>query len=218
MGSLDNFWLPWSSWLSSLISILVIVDPVGVVPLFLVLTHGDPAEKRRAVARRATGTAFFVLTLFTFTGDAILRFFGITVAAFRVAGGIILLVVALGMLQARQVRIKMSPEEEEEGRDKEDVAIVPLGVPALAGPGAITTVVVLTAGSTRWLDKFEILSSIFVVMTLTYGAFHFANPVASVLGRTGMSLLTRLLGLLLAVIAVQFTANGLGELFPGWLK
>ncbi|HFB83981.1 NAAT family transporter [Thermosulfuriphilus ammonigenes] len=201
------------AWITALVSIFIIVDPLGNVPLFLALTIDYPRTKIRSTIKRAVLVATGVLVIFCLAGEVILKFFGIRVPTFRVAGGIILFLIALRMIQALPLLTRSSPQETDQaGREREDVAIVPLAVPILAGPGAITTVMVLSGQE----SKFLVIVSILVVMVLTYIILARATWVARALGATGMGLFTRIMGLILAVIAVEFIATGLGELYPGW--
>src|SRR5947207_3618471 len=126
-------WLSFS--LLSLSAIFFVVDPMGAIPIFIAMTRNDPPEKRRDMARRATIAAFFILTLFAVAGTLIFKVFGVTLGAFKVAGGVLLLLTSIEMLRAERVRTRTSSEEEREGAEKEDVAIFPLAIPLLAGPG-----------------------------------------------------------------------------------
>src|SRR5258708_33237979 len=127
-------WLSFS--LFSLSAIFFVVDPMGVIPVFIAMTSGDPPEKRRSMARRASVAAFFILSTFAIAGTLIFRVFNVTLGAFKVAGGILLLLTSIEMLKAQRQRTRMTLEEEQEGAEKEDVAIFPLAIPLLAGPAA----------------------------------------------------------------------------------
>jgi multiple antibiotic resistance protein len=155
-------------------------------------------------------TCFVVLAAFTFGGHYILRFFGVTVPAFRVAGGIILFMVAIQMLQVKPARIRISPEEEKEGVEKEDIAVVPLAIPMLSGPGAITTVIVLGSEHEGWTPRLLIMLS----SLLTSIIFSRSVSMARVLGKSGVNILTRIMGLILAVIAVEIVVSGIRGMFP----
>ncbi len=200
------------------VPLFIIVDPVGCVPLFLGLTEGLPESKRRYLAFKASLVLTLVLSAFSLFGDRLLLYFDISVASFRVAGGLILLLIALQMIQAQPRATKSLPEEEEESRQKEDIAVVPLGVPILAGPGAITTVLVLTGGEPNLSLRFMVIMATVLVALLTFLIFSHAVRISRVLGQTGTNLFVRLTGLILAVISVEYIARGLGELFPGWLQ
>ncbi len=199
--------------LKTFVAIFVIVDPIGGIPLFLSLTAEETEEERRKTALKAALAAFTVLAVFILFGEKILAFFQISMGSFRVAGGALLFLIALEMLQAKPRSTKSTPPEEAESRTREDVGLVPLGVPILAGPGAITTVIVLSGGE-PWPVKLTVLSASALTFFLTVLIFFQASRVSRVLGRTGANLLVRIMGLLLSVIAVEYMVEGLKEVFP----
>ncbi|OAG28196.1 MarC family protein [Thermodesulfatator autotrophicus] len=205
-------------FLHILVPLFIIVDPIGCIPLFLGLTCNLPPSKRQKIALKASLVAAFVLSAFALLRDRLLLYFNISIASFRVAGGLILLLIALQMIQAQPRATKSRPEEEEESRQKEDVATVPLGVPILAGPGAITTVLVLTAGQASFEIRLKVILAVILVAFITFITFVYANRIAKMLGQTGTNLFVRIMGLILAVISVEYMARGLGELFPGLVK
>ncbi|HEC49937.1 MAG TPA: MarC family protein [Candidatus Desulfofervidus auxilii] len=190
------------------VSIFIIVDPIGLIPGFVALTAPYSQSKIKTTVWEATLTLILVLTVFTLFGKDILNFFGITIPAFKIAGGIIIFMIAWQMLQAKQTRLKISPEEEVYSKEQEKIGIVPLGIPMLAGPGAITTVIVLS-GEKQILAKFIILGSVLATAFLTYFILLFAKRFSDWLGPTGLYIFTRLMGLILAAIAVQFVIDGI---------
>lgn len=190
-------------------SVFVLVDPIAAVPAFLAMTQGHcDAKRRRHMAIRASITCFAILTLFALAGPAIFRLFGITMPAFRIAGGIILGIIGLDMLQARRSPTQETPGEMSEGAEKEDVGIVPLGVPMLAGPGAISSVMVLMAQYSDWPHRSAILGAIGLTALIALLVLAAADWVSTHLHRTGIAIFTRMMGLLLTAIAVQFVING----------
>lgn len=197
-----------SSALVSLSAVFFVVDPVGVVPIFIAMTHGDPPEKMRDTARRAALVAAALLIFFALFGTFLFKVIGVSLSAFRVAGGIVLLITSLDMLRARQSETRTSPEEAQEATGKEDVAIVPLAIPLLAGPGAIATVMVLMSRGDGLLSTVAVVLSILVTMAATYFMLRGASLVQRVLGQGGVAIFQRVMGLLLAAIAVQFIAEG----------
>ena len=201
-----------SSVLVSLSAIFFVVDPIGVVPIFIAMTHGDTAEKIRDTARRASLVAGGLLIFFALFGTFLFKVVGVSLSAFRVAGGIVLLITALDMLRARQSETRTSPEEAQEATDKEDVAIVPLAIPLLAGPGAIATVMVLMSRAAGVVSVVAVVLSIAVTMAASYFLLRGATLVQRVLGQSGVAIFQRVMGLLLAAIAVQFIAEGGREL------
>jgi multiple antibiotic resistance protein len=196
----------------ALTSIFFLVDPIAAVPAFLIMTGDAGAEPRRRMARRAAWTCFVVLCSFAIAGTLIFRLFGITLPAFKIAGGLILLLIGMDMLQARRSQTKKTPTETEEGMDSEDVGIIPMGVPMLAGPGSISTVMVLMSGAPKWWYAIPILVAIAITAALSYWALAAADRVRGYLGETGIRILTRMMGLLLTAIAVQFMLNGLTDI------
>jgi multiple antibiotic resistance protein len=192
-------------------SIFFLVDPFAAIPPFLAMTsEADPATRRK-MASRAAWTCGVVLTAFALSGKFIFRLFGITLEAFEIAGGLILLLIGLEMLQARR-STQEGVSETEEGSHKDDIGITPLGIPLLAGPGAISTVMVLMGGAPTWQHAIPILTAIAVTAYASYLILASANRVRRKMGETGIRIMMRIMGLLLAAIAVQFVINGLARL------
>jgi multiple antibiotic resistance protein len=190
-------------------SVFFLVDPFAVIPMFVAITAESPQGERRLMARRAAWTCAIVLSVFALAGSLIFKMFGITLPAFKIAGGIILLQIGMDMLQARQSGTKVTPEETEEGTAKEDASIIPLGMPMLAGPGAISTVMVLVGESHTWWQHAVVYATILLTAYVSYLILAGADGVRRYLGETGIRILMRLMGLLLVALAVQFVANGL---------
>jgi multiple antibiotic resistance protein len=196
----------------SLSSIFFIVDPLATIPSFLVMTAENSELKRRQMARQAAWTCFLVLTVFSLAGTLIFKLFGITLPAFKIAGGLILFLVAMDMLQARRSGTQEVTEERLEGAIKEDVGVTPLGIPMLAGPGAISTVMVLIGQSRNWWQAIPVFAAIAITAGASYFLLAGANRVRGFLGETGIRILMRLMGLVLTAIAVQFVLNGFVDL------
>jgi multiple antibiotic resistance protein len=192
----------------SFTSLLAIVNPLGAVPLYVALTAPYSPEHRAATLRRAITTGTLVLLVFALAGTYILQFFGITRQAFQIAGGILFFAVGWDMLQARRSRVKTTEEEETESSHKEDVGIIPLGLPTLAGPGAITTVIALNGQADTILDSAAVYVSIVLVLTICWITLLAAPMLTRRMGQTGMNVMTRLMGLLVMVIGAQFVING----------
>lgn len=190
-------------------SVFFIVDPFAAVPTFLAMTARDTPKQRRAHARRGAWTCAITLTLFAVGGSLIFKLFGITIAAFKIAGGILIGLNALDMVQARRSQQRETPAERDEGIQKDDIGILPLGVPMLAGPGSISTVMVLALGSKTLLTTAVLYASILVTALISYYTLAAAPMVEKRLGQTGMRILTRLMGLVLCAIAVQFILDGI---------
>jgi len=192
-------------------SVLFIVDPFAVVPTFLAMTERDPAAQRRVLARRGAWTCAVTLAVFAAAGSVIFKIFGITLGAFKIAGGILIGISALNMVQARRSQLNETPVEKAEGIEKEDIGIMPLGVPMLAGPGAISTVMVLALGANGPLDTVALYASIALTAVIAFYTLAAASAVERRLGQTGMRILTRFMGLVLLTIAIQFILDGIRQ-------
>lgn len=200
--------------LLALSSIFFLVDPFAAIGSFLAITANAETARRRRMARKAALTCFIVLTSFAVAGQLIFRMFGITLPAFEVAGGLILLLIGLDMLEAKRSPTQEASGDTEEASRKEDAGIVPLGIPMLAGPGAISSVMVLV-GQTPSLWHWEmaaILGAIAVTSFVSYWVLAGAGRVQNFMGETGIRILVRIMGLLLVALAMQFFVNGLTDL------
>jgi multiple antibiotic resistance protein len=193
-------------------SIFFLVDPFAAVPSFLSITAGDTPEHRRRTAKRASWTCFIVLSTFAAIGSYIFRLFGLTLPAFEIAGGIILMLVGLEMLQAKRSPTQETQPETEEGMRKEEAGIVPLGIPMLAGPGAISTVMVLMGPQSELWRAVPVFTAIAITAFVSYLVLAGADRVSRIMGETGIRIMMRVMGLLLTAIAVQFFLNGLVHL------
>ena len=206
-------WLSFS--LLSLSAIFFVVDPMGAIPVFMAMTRNDPPDKRRSMARRAAIVAFFVLTTFAVAGTLIFKVFGVTLGAFKVAGGVLLLLTSIEMLRAQQQRTRVTPEEAQEGFEKEDVAIFPLAIPLLAGPGSIATVTALMGRAGRKLFAVPVIASIALTCAASYLMLVAADRISRFLGVTGLNVMNRVIGLIIGALAVQFMFDGVRDTFPG---
>ena len=192
-------------------SLLAIINPLGAVPLYLAITGTYTKPQRRRTLLRALLTALLVLLAFATVGTLILRFFGITTYAFKIAGGIIFFGIGWDMLQARRVGVKTTVEEELEGTSKEDVGIIPLGLPTLAGPGAITTIVALDGQAGTIAERSMVYVALVLVLLTAWGVLAAAPAILRRVSQTGLNVLTRIMGLLVTVIGVQFVLGGLRD-------
>jgi multiple antibiotic resistance protein len=191
-------------------SVLFIVDPIAAVPAYLVITQDETAAERRRTALRACVAMTILLVVFAATGTLIFRAFGITLPAFRTAGGLILWYAAMDMLRGERPT-QESGVELQEGQAKEDVALTPLAIPLLAGPGAISTVVVLAGQAHDPAHGIVVYASIIATGIITYLTLRAGEPLLSRLGKTGIRVVTRIMGLLLAALAVQFVLTGVKD-------
>jgi multiple antibiotic resistance protein len=202
--------------LVSLTSILFIVDPIAVVPTYLVITQRETPAQRAVTARRACIAAALILIAFALGGSLIFNLFGITLEAFRIAGGLILWVVAMDMLHGER-RTQESRPEIVEGQQKEDVAVTPLAMPMLAGPGAISTIIVLAGQARTMPQKVVVYMSIVATLFVSWIVLRVGEGVIRRMGQTGVRVMTRIMGLLLAAIAVQFVITGARDAIKGVL-
>jgi multiple antibiotic resistance protein len=198
--------------LLALSSIFFLVDPFAALPTFLAITAGADPARRRRIARKGSLTALIVLSTFAFAGEGIFRLFGITLPAFELAGGIVLLLIGLDMLEAKRSATQEVAGDTVAAAQKEDAGIVPLGVPMLAGPGAITSVMVLVGQAQSKWQMAAILVSIAFTALICYLVLGHSNLVVKVLGDTGIRILVRVMGLLLVALAAQYFVNGLADL------
>lgn len=192
-------------------SLMAIVDPIGLIPAFLAITPGKSAADRIRISALACSLTFLVLSVFAFFGQLILRLLSVTLPAFQIAGGILLFFIAIDMLNARLTGVRQTQSEQDEGADKTDIAVTPLAIPMLAGPGAITTVMILSSHVSGLGDATTLLVSILLVSLLSFGVFYMVAKRASLVSGIVQKIFTRLMGLLLAAMSVQFILNGLSS-------
>lgn len=198
----------FGTWISTFGVIFAIIDPFGYVPIFLAMTSDDSVAKRKSMLKRACVAAFGFLTFFCFFGNSILFLFGISVQALQISGGLILLVIGFDMLRVLPISLKLTEEEETESTRKSDISIVPLAIPMLAGPASLASVTVLSAKAETATDYVPIVISVLVTLTFTYLILRSAHRILKTIGITGLHVLTRVMGLLLCAMAVQFVING----------
>lgn len=199
--------------LNAFATLLVTIDPAGLAPLFLALTAGMNRSERRQVATRATIIGFVILGLFAIAGTIILAVFGITLPAFRVAGGLLLFYIAFEMVfERRQERHEKSAERAVTIDMIRNIAVFPLAIPLIAGPGAISAAILLSGDFASPAALATLIGIILAILILTWIVFLLSEPVDKILGATGRSILTRLLGVILAALAVQFVADGVRSL------
>lgn len=195
-------------------AIFFVVDPIAVLPVFITITEGDSAQKRKQMALRACLVAALILLTFLLAGGLIFKLFSLTLAAFRIAGGLLLALTGLDMLRSLTSATKTSDTELTEAVKKPDVAIVPLAMPLLAGPGSIATVMVLVAQAQHVWQIVVLAAAIVVTALVSYLMLRAASLVNRILGASGRAILERVMGLLLVAIAVQFILGGIRDAFP----
>jgi multiple antibiotic resistance protein len=200
--------------LSTLTTVLLVVDPIAAVPLFLTMTAADLPEQKRRMAIRAAIATGVILASFAAAGNVIFRVLGISLGVFRIAGGALLFLLAVDMLRAQRSRQRTSPEEESEAVGRDDISIFPLAIPMLAGPGAISTVMVLVSRAQQAWQLGVVLAAIAIAASASAVILCGALRVEKRLGRTGMNVLQRVMGLILAATAVQFIVDGVITILP----
>jgi multiple antibiotic resistance protein len=202
--------------LKPLVALLAIVNPIGVVPFFIHFTQNLSPDERRRTIRISAFTAFLVIAISALAGLRIIEFFGISIASFQVGGGMLLLISAVSMLNAQPAESK--PHDLSEGDEKLDagasIAVVPLTIPLLTGPATISTMVIYAERTRHWWELAVLVGYGVVVGAATALAFSASGRIARWLGRTGINVMTRLMGLILAALAVEIMADGLAKLFP----
>ncbi len=204
-------------FVTAFVSLFVTLDAIGNIPAFLAITPHNSDEERARIVMRATVIVFGVLVLFALCGNLIFRLFGVTIEAFRIVAGLLLLKIAFDMMEAKPARVRQTPEEEAEGAKSEDVAIIPLAIPLLSGPGTISNVVALTGQATKYPHMLQAFGVLLLAITLNvvlvFFALRSAAAIARLLKETGMRVVTRVMGLILAAIAVQFILTGVKDAF-----
>jgi len=206
--------LNWNEYLQLSAGLISVVNPIGVIPSFIALTENRTAAERKHIARTCAASVAVVLLTALLAGEPLLHFLGISLPSFRVAGGILVLLMGISMLHANLDRVRHTPEEMADSYERESVAIVPLAIPLLSGPGSISTIIVYAHTQHSWPHYLLVAAVILSVAALVLVILLFAPRIAQIMGRAGMNVVTRVMGLLLASIAVEFIAKGLQGLFP----
>lgn len=205
----------WNEYFKLLAGLLSVVDPVGAIPIFLSLTANRSLEERLRTAWVCALAVGAILLVFLLSGEYILRMFGIGIPSFRITGGILILLMGVSMLHASQDRSRQTPEERVESYEKDSVAVVPLAIPLLSGPGAMSTVIVYAHENCSCWQHYLLVGLVIGTVALTVLLALWTAPrIAAILGKTGMNVITRVMGLIIFSIAVEFIAKGLIEIFP----
>ena len=206
--------LEYTEYTKMLIGLIAILNPLGAVPIFVSLTSELDVFERRSISNVVVFSVLVILLLSLLIGEWILIFFGITISSFRVAGGLLILLMAISMMHAKTSGVKHTAEEAEEGEKKDSIAVVPLATPLLAGPGAISTVILYTHKGTGLWHYCIVGLVIFATILLLFIVFKLVPYVSKHMSQTGINVFTRIMGLILAAIAIEFMAKGIKELFP----
>jgi multiple antibiotic resistance protein len=208
----------WAELVKYLVGIFAILNPLGAIPIYLSMMAGrSPDEMHRTALKTASAVAI-ILILAVWVGDGLLSFFGIGMPAFRIAGGLLVLIIAIAMFGARTSPARHTDAEQAEAEAKNDIAVVPMAIPLLAGPGAISLTIVDAHQVAGLADRLILSLGIVGVAAIVWGVLRMAEPIGERLGTSGLNIGTRVMGLILAAMAVQFMADGMLELFPGWSR
>lgn len=206
--------LEYSEYIKMLVGLFAVVNIFGAIPIFLSLTYGAEKNEQIRLANVISISVPIILLMSLFFGELILNFFGITIASFKTGGGILILLMAIAMMHARPSGATQTDEELHEGESKESVAVVPLSMPLLAGPGAISTVI-LYGHQSSGIGHYLLVALVIIILGVAlWISFRLSRWLSKRLGKTGMNIITRIMGLILAAIAIEFIANGLKGLFP----
>lgn len=206
---MELFRAEWAYLSGAFITLLFIIDPFAVVPVYMTLTERFGPESRAHIRKKAVLIASGILIVMAFTGMKFFELFGITLPAFQIAGGLLLLI--LGVSQLNADKSKVTPTEQDEGLSRDDISVFPLATPLLAGPGAISTVILLVTKAESTIRFVELLIAIAACMAIGYLVLRFSGYLYKILGNTGLNLLSRIMGIVLTAVAVQFVLNGLRE-------
>ena len=207
--------LEWTEYAKIFLALLVIVNPVGAVPLFVSMTSENSGPEKMRIARIASVSVAIVLAVSAVAGQPLLALFGISIASFKVGGAILILLLAISMMHGTTSAEKQTPEEAREAAYKERIAVVPLAIPLLSGPGAISTTIIYATVQSSPGHLAAIIACGLLVALITWIALRVATPVSQWLGKTGVNIAMRLMGLLLAAVAVEIFASGIVVLLPG---
>ena len=196
------------------IALFAIVSPLGALPMFITATRGWSKQERAKTARTVALTVFIVLVISAFFGDMILDFFGISIPSFQVGGGILLMLIAIAMMHGKQSGARQTPEEAQDLEEREVIAIVPLSIPLLAGPGAMSSMILSAQQHPTLIGHASLVIPAFIVALIVWVVLQLADGITHFLGNIGINIITRLMGLILTAMAVEFIAHGLVGLFP----
>jgi len=205
----------YSLYAKSIIGIFAILNPLGIIPIFLSMRGGRTEKECYSIAKTTAFSVAVILILSTWFGASILNFFGIGIPAFRTSGGLLILFMAMAMMHASPSHTKQAPGEADEAKTKESIAVVPLAIPLLAGPGAISLVISDAHQAANVVDRIVLSLGILLIAFIVWIALRLATPIGAMLGTTGLNIATRIMGLLLAAIGIQMLISGLVKLLPG---
>ena len=201
-----------------LTTLFTLINPIGISPILIIMTERFSKKEKINIAQKGSLTAFITLILFSLLGSVIFNFFGITIEAFQIMGGILFFRNGLRMLDSKIGRSRTTPAEQEESEESDDIAVSPIGIPLIAGPGAITAAMLLSSQTPQLYSYFTLIFSIFFVLSLVYLILRNGDMILKFLGTTGIRIIQRLMGLILMVIAVQFVINGVISIYKPLMR
>jgi multiple antibiotic resistance protein len=197
-------------------SLFALINPIGLVPIFLSITENYNRKERDIIAIKAVIFSFFILIVFSFIGEFIFSFYNITVDGFRIAGGILLLKISLDMLESKRSRTRTTPVEQKEAEQKDEIAYTPLGIPLIAGPGAIASIMILSSETNNYIDKITLLISLSLVLFMTFFIFKISKILSKNFGKSGLRIMQRIMGLILMTISIEFILKGIKGSIINW--
>jgi|TARA_Y100000996_G_scaffold78005_1_gene52748 multiple antibiotic resistance protein len=201
----------------SIISLITLINPVGIIPTYLNIIENFNDKEQREITFKACIVAFILLLIFAIMGTFIFNFFNLTIYAFKIVGGILFFRIGLNMVESKVSRTKSTPQEEKEALNKEDITYTPLGIPLIAGPGAITSVMILSEGVVSTPEKILFVLAIAICIIITYIILSASKKMSRMIGTTGIRVIQRVMGIILMAIAVQLIFNGLHLAFEDWI-
>lgn len=197
-------------------SLFALINPIGLVPIFLSITENYNRKERDIIAIKAVIFSFFILIVFSFIGEFIFSFYNITIDGFRIAGGILLLKISLDMLESKRSRTRTTPVEQKEAEQKDEIAYTPLGIPLIAGPGAIASIMILSSETNNYIDKITLLISLSLVLFMTFFIFKISKILSKNFGKSGLRIMQRIMGLILMTISIEFILKGIKGSIINW--
>ena len=201
----------------SIVSIITLINPVGIIPTYLNIIESFDQKDQRDITFKACIVAFILLIIFAIMGTFIFNFFSLTIYAFKIVGGILFFRIGLNMVESKVSRIKSTPQEEKEAMDKDDITYTPLGIPLIAGPGAITSVMILSENIITLQQKILFVLAIAICIIITYIILSASKKMSQMIGTTGILIIQRVMGIILMAIAVQLIFSGLHLAFEDWM-
>ena len=190
-------------------SLFTLINPIGITPILLSMTENESDSEYQVIIKKGIITAYIILTIFAIMGDLIFKFYGITIYAFMIAGGILFLRNSFDMIDSKISRESSTPLETKEAIQKEDISITPIGIPLIAGPGAITSIMILSSQTSSYVDKCIVHINILITLIITYIILLLGKKISKKIGTTGIRIIQRIMGLILLVISIQFIINGI---------